>query len=1210
MLHRFLGILLIVFIAGAAYGQFPATGNKSRLGWQTTGDGLIYRGTVADTVTVKPAALANAYFLLDTVNAVLYRYIKTKQGWQRVDGGAAQQLGVGADGGNGATLYLSDTDEGGTSATVVVDNATAARLPWDGNAVIGILTVTTITHAVTITGTGLVTVTEVAAAQDGQIFLDVTIPAGHVDYAMLSQAVKDSIALGGTGETDLSFAGATSPVTLRSSTGDSVAFVAGDYITLAATDSTMTINSVTNLSVTQGASGETSVVVDNLTDVRLPWDGSAVVGVVESGSQTTIFLTVNGQQVQFDPIPNGDKGDIIVSDAGAVMMIDTAVVDWDNLTQALKDSILAAGEFNPVDSIQFVTTYEGTATTGKMIWNAQSGTVHLGMSGDIEMPLGQAEAHLVRNVTGSQIAKGKVVYISGATGQRPQISLADADAEMSSSATFGITAEAIDNNDSGFVFVSGYIKGINTSALTEGEALWLDTVPGGFTHDKPTAPVHSVLVGYVITKKNNGEIFVKVQNGYELGELHNVNTQGAIARDILRYNGSIWQPGKDTSMYNMDATLKGNRLISMGNADLQFRQAAGGADYVQIKKDFVLVGNTTTGNNAVVNQYGIKQDETGGNNAEIYMTGGQITMRGNTSADSIGLDPDLTIASSGIIKIRRSASGTVDSLYGKNSSGELLATKSPFAGGILGVANGGTGLSTFGGAGRVPYTTSANTLAFDTTFRVDIANGNFSWGDKSILSGSDNIILGNYGNIKTNTGFSNIILGRDAGGQNMPFANSNIIIGQGSAFALTNGDQNIILGTFSATDITTGSNNIILGHSIRLLNPNNNNQLNIGNTIFATGMDSTNLAIPRNGKVGILKNNPAASLHVGGKLRIDTLSSTPGALIALGTDSTIARLDPATYPTVTELSYVKGVTLSVQTQLNTKLNATDTASLSNRINLKLNISDTSAMLSPYLKKQDTISLSNRINLKLNISDTSAMLSTYINTVDTSAMLLPYLKKQDTISLSNRINLKLNISDTSAMLSTYINTVDTSAMLLPYLKKQDTISLSNRINAKLDTTDNSVKTKHITNGAVTSAKLADGAAGLAKLGGVKYITVDSVNRDISTELDTFSQIVVYLFIDSLSTGYDTITLPTPSATHAGKIVELYSDDMKIGGAPSMIVESSTNGIRFKNQNTELPTDYTILAFTGDTQLLYIKFVCMPHPRTGNYQWVGINSYYRN
>jgi hypothetical protein len=34
-------LTLFAFSAGAAYGQFPATGNKSRLGYQTTGDGLI-----------------------------------------------------------------------------------------------------------------------------------------------------------------------------------------------------------------------------------------------------------------------------------------------------------------------------------------------------------------------------------------------------------------------------------------------------------------------------------------------------------------------------------------------------------------------------------------------------------------------------------------------------------------------------------------------------------------------------------------------------------------------------------------------------------------------------------------------------------------------------------------------------------------------------------------------------------------------------------------------------------------------------------------------------------------------------------------------------------------------------------------------------------------------------------------------------------------
>ncbi len=331
-----------MLLSVAAFAQYPGGINKQRLGFQTTGDGLVYRGRLSDTTAIKPANINNAFYLQDTINDKLYRYIKTNGGWQPVQG-RVQKLGVGADGANGATLYLSGTDTDGSSAEVVVDNVTDVRLPWDGSAVVGIITTVTTSHAVTITGTGLISITETVAGEDGEITIDATIPTGHIDYTMLSQAVKDSIAQGGTGETDLSFSGATSPVNLLSSTGDSVTFLAGDYITLGATDSTMTINSVTNLSVMQGASGATFVVVDNVTDVQLPWDGNAVVGYVETGSQTTIFLTVNGQQVQFDPIPNGDKGDIIVSDAGAVMMIDTGVVDWDNLTQAVRDSIISGG---------------------------------------------------------------------------------------------------------------------------------------------------------------------------------------------------------------------------------------------------------------------------------------------------------------------------------------------------------------------------------------------------------------------------------------------------------------------------------------------------------------------------------------------------------------------------------------------------------------------------------------------------------------------------------------------------------------------------------------------------------------------------------------------------------------------------------------------------------------------------------------------------
>ena len=82
-------ILLFLFLIPVfLFAQYPATGNKSRLGYQTTGDGLIWRGVAADTA-IKPRTTANAYFQLDTVNRVLRRYIATQGSWQVVGGGSA-----------------------------------------------------------------------------------------------------------------------------------------------------------------------------------------------------------------------------------------------------------------------------------------------------------------------------------------------------------------------------------------------------------------------------------------------------------------------------------------------------------------------------------------------------------------------------------------------------------------------------------------------------------------------------------------------------------------------------------------------------------------------------------------------------------------------------------------------------------------------------------------------------------------------------------------------------------------------------------------------------------------------------------------------------------------------------------------------------------------------------------------------------------------
>ena len=74
-------MIILLLSCSIAFAQYPATGNKQRLGYQTTADGLVWRGRANDTVALKSSTINNAYIILDTVNNVIYNYIKTKGGW-------------------------------------------------------------------------------------------------------------------------------------------------------------------------------------------------------------------------------------------------------------------------------------------------------------------------------------------------------------------------------------------------------------------------------------------------------------------------------------------------------------------------------------------------------------------------------------------------------------------------------------------------------------------------------------------------------------------------------------------------------------------------------------------------------------------------------------------------------------------------------------------------------------------------------------------------------------------------------------------------------------------------------------------------------------------------------------------------------------------------------------------------------------------------
>ncbi|OBQ40855.1 MAG: hypothetical protein AN484_22075 [Aphanizomenon flos-aquae WA102] len=151
----------------------------------------------------------------------------------------------------------------------------------------------------------------------------------------------------------------------------------------------------------------------------------------------------------------------------------------------------------------------------------------------------------VRNQSGSTIPAGRIVYISGATGNKPLITLAQANNDANSAQTIGFVKTAIANNGTGFVIVRGELENIDTSALTEGVQLYLSpTTAGTWTTTKPSAPQHLVYVGIVIRSHPTlGTILVAVQNGYELGEIHDVALSGLANNDLLAYESStdLWK---------------------------------------------------------------------------------------------------------------------------------------------------------------------------------------------------------------------------------------------------------------------------------------------------------------------------------------------------------------------------------------------------------------------------------------------------------------------------------------------------------------------------------------------------------------------------------------------------------------------------------------------------------------------------------------------
>lgn len=202
---------------------------------------------------------------------------------------------------------------------------------------------------------------------------------------------------------------------------------------------------------------------------------------------------------------------------------------------------------------------------GCLRWDANDATLEVDLAGTaVTLQIGQETLLYGRNATGSPILNGKVVYVSGATGDVPNISLANNTSRPQSRAVVGVTTEYIPNGSRGYVCLNGLVRDLDTSGMVVGRPVFL-TTNGDFSMTAPTAPASTVFIG-VVTRVNavDGIIYVIPRPVDALSELQDVNVSTRQVGDHLVYNGTIWvnEAGTTTSpTFQVSTVTTGTTIV-------------------------------------------------------------------------------------------------------------------------------------------------------------------------------------------------------------------------------------------------------------------------------------------------------------------------------------------------------------------------------------------------------------------------------------------------------------------------------------------------------------------------------------------------------------------------------------------------------------------------------------------------------------------------
>jgi len=507
-----------------------------------------------------------------------------------------------------------------------------------------------------------------------------------------------------------------------------------------------------------------------------------------------------------------------------------------------------------------------TNAEGLLQWNATDGTLDLGMSGgDIKLQVGQEMFTKVRNVSGSTILNGIPVYLSGRTGNRPNIYLAKGDADATSMVA-GITTQDITSPSDGFITTMGYVRGIKTdytgsgvwgTTWLEGDKLYVSaSVAGQLTNVIPSAPNHSDIIGTVgVVHSSLGSILVNIQRHSTLQELSDVNgtaltldgqipvwnntskyfdftkninsylplAGGTMTGNILMTSNKIIGGSTTTS----DLTLQTTSGIGATGADMHFLVGNNGATEAMTILNSGNVGIGTTAPTGKLDIQGLAVNDLPTYSAEFLLDTGWTSTdwTGDFATGWTHTTGNTTVLSQSKVAVNATKYQIAYTVTGR--------TAGSFTIGFGGQSN--AGITATGAWGPTTSSTANLTITPTTDF-----NGKIIISIKSITDISNPLV-----NLKSSDGTARIEMRANT-------ATGNTFIGVGAGRYNTTGTYNTANGMYSLFSNTTGFSNTANGY--RSLSSNTTGFSNTANGYASLSSNTTGNSNTANGYASLYSN--------------------------------------------------------------------------------------------------------------------------------------------------------------------------------------------------------------------------------------------------------------------------------------------------------------------------------------------------------------------